>query len=344
MYLEHLLLYAAIFGTFTSTIFFAMVLVAACRYVLQARKRRLQAKSFPERKFPAVTILKPVHGAEPRLEETLESFFRQDYPDFEIIFGARSRDNAAVAVVERLRAKYPHVPSKMIFSGEPSWPNAKVFSLAKMMAESENAFFAISDSDILVRPDFLRNVMPPLDDPRVGLVTCLYQGIPAPDFWSHLEALGMSVELPSGVMVADLVEGMKFALGASMVVRREAVAAIGGMREAADFYSDDFVLGNRVAEAGYEVVLSHYKVGHVLTAQTLRQTLRRSAALDEEHPLLATLGTRRIRTHLCRTLWRAGTAGGTGSSRVADTGPWSAGYRLAEPHDPGAAGWLGHHS
>lgn len=272
MYLEHLLLYAAIFGTFTSTIFFAMVLVAACRYVLQARKRRLQAKSFPERKFPAVTILKPVHGAEPRLEETLESFFRQDYPDFEIIFGARSRDNAAVAVVERLRAKYPHVPSKMIFSGEPSWPNAKVFSLAKMMAESENAFFAISDSDILVRPDFLRNVMPPLDDPRVGLVTCLYQGIPAPDFWSHLEALGMSVELPSGVMVADLVEGMKFALGASMVVRREAVAAIGGMREAADFYSDDFVLGNRVAEAGYEVVLSHYKVGHVLTAQTLRQT------------------------------------------------------------------------
>jgi ceramide glucosyltransferase len=100
----------------------------------------------------------------------------------------------------------------------------------------------------------------------------MYQGIPAPDFWSRLEALGMSIEMPAGVMVASMVDGMKFALGAAMAVRADAIDAIGGFREAADFYSDDFVLGNRVAEAGYEVVLSHYKVGHVLTAHSLRQT------------------------------------------------------------------------
>ena len=100
---------------------------------------------------------------------------------------------------------------------------------------------------------------------KVGLVTCLYEGIPTHDFWSQLEALGMSVEMPSGVMVADMVEGgMKFALGAAMAVRRDAIEAMGGIRETADFYSDDFVLGNRVAEAGYTVVLSSYKVGHVL--------------------------------------------------------------------------------
>ena len=94
-----------------------------------------------------------------------------------------------------------------------------------MIASSDNDYFVISDSDILVGPDFLRNVIPPLLDPKVGLVTCLYQGIPAPDFWSQMEAIGMSVEMPAGVMVADMVEGMKFALGAAMTVRRDAIEA-----------------------------------------------------------------------------------------------------------------------
>jgi ceramide glucosyltransferase len=109
-------------------------------------------------------------------------------------------------------------------------------------------------------------------NPKVGLVTCLYQGIPASGFWSQLEALGMSVEMPSGVMVADMLEGMKFALGATMAVRRDAMEAIGGIRETADFYSDDFVLGNLIADAGYEVGLSHYKVGHVLTVRSFQRT------------------------------------------------------------------------
>jgi ceramide glucosyltransferase len=203
----------------------------------------------------------------------LESFFRQDYSNFEIVFGARNASNEALIVVEKLRAKYPHIPTRVVISGEPSWPNAKVFSLARMIASSENSCFVISDSDVLVRPDFLRQIVPPLLDPQVGLVTCMYEGIPAPDFWSQLEALGMSVEMPSGVMVADMVEGgMKFALGAAMAVRRDAIEAMGGIRETADFYSDDFVLGNRIAAAGYTVVLSSYKVGHVLSGQSLRQT------------------------------------------------------------------------
>ena len=209
---------------------------------------------------------------EPRLEATLESFFRQDYPDFEIIFGARSRDNEALVVVERLRAKYPEVRTQVVISGEPSWPNAKVFSLAKMIASSDNDYLVISDSDVLVGPDFLRNVMPPLLNPKVGLVTCLYQGIPSSGLWSQLEALGMSVEMPAGVMVAEMVDGMRFALGAAMSVRRDAIEAIGGVRETADFYSDDFVLGHLIAEAGFQVVLSQYKVGHVLAVRSLRRT------------------------------------------------------------------------
>jgi ceramide glucosyltransferase len=222
--------------------------------------------------LPPVTVLKPVHGMEPKLEANLESFFRQDYPDFEIIFGTRSWDNEALVVVAKLRAKYPGVRTQVVISGDPSWPNAKVFSLAKMIASSDNDYLVISDSDVLVGPDFLRNVVPPLLDSKVGLVTCLYQGIPASGFWSQLEALGMSVEMPSGVMVADMVEGMKFALGAAMAVRRDAIEAIGGIRETADFYSDDFVLGNLIAGAGYQVELSHYKVGHVLAVRSFQRT------------------------------------------------------------------------
>ncbi len=270
--LRQLLWFVAIFGSFTSTVFLVMVIVATFRYAARSRRARRAALAVPADILPPVTVLKPVHGLEPRLEETLESFFGQDYPNFEIIFGARSRDNQALAVVERLRKRYPNIRTRVVISGEPSWPNAKVFSLAKMIASSDDDYFVISDSDILVGPDFLRNVIPPLLNAKVGLVTCLYQGIPAPDFWSRMEAIGMSVEMPAGVMVADMVEGMKFALGAAMTVRRDAIEAIGGIRETADFYSDDFVLGNLVAEAGYEVVLSHYKVGHVLSACSLRRT------------------------------------------------------------------------
>ena len=270
---QYLLWYIALFGSFTSTVFFGMVVVASRRYVRFSRRLQAQAASASLQSLPPVTILKPVHGAEPQLENTLESFFRQDYPHFEIIFGARSRDNEALLLVEKLRAKYPQIPTQVVISGDPSWPNAKVFSLAKMLASSDNEYLVISDSDVLVGPDFLRNVIPPLLNSKVGLVTCLYQGIPENSLWSRLEALGMSVEMPAGVMVAEMVDGMRFALGAAMALRRDAIEAIGGMRETADFYSDDFVLGNRIAEAGYTVCLSHYKVGHVLAASSLRRTL-----------------------------------------------------------------------
>ncbi len=143
-------------------------------------------------------------------------------------------------------------------------------------------------------------------------MTCLYEGIPASGLWSQFEALGMSIEMPSGVLVAEMVDGMKFALGAVMAVRRSAVEAIGGIRETAYFYSDDFVLGNRIAEAGYEVVLSHYQVGHVLAEPITAANPRRSIALDEEHPLLPSAGTCRVGPHLCGSVRIAGAVVGLG--------------------------------
>jgi ceramide glucosyltransferase len=267
-----LLLALAVVGTVSSTVFLGLVVAAAVRYRRLARAAKEESESVPESSLPAVSVLKPVHGMEPHLSENLESFFRQNYPNFEIIIGARDSNNAALQVAQQVRARYPRVKSMVVLSGPPAWPSAKVFSLDKMIGASSNSHFIISDSDVLVQPDFLRQVIPPLLDSRVGLVTCLYRGIPASDFWSLLEGLGMSVEMPSGVLVADMVEGMRFALGAAMAVRRDVLDAIGGIASTADYYSDDFVLGNEVWAAGYKVLLSHEIVGHVLLPRPLKQT------------------------------------------------------------------------
>jgi ceramide glucosyltransferase len=263
------LLAVSLIGTASSTVFLILTLVAAARHLRQG----CQALDLTDAALPPVSILKPLHGAEPRLEENLESFFLQDYPEFEIVFGCRNSDDAALAVVERLRARHPGVAARVVLSGEPPWPSAKVWSLDQMIASSTRQYFVLSDSDILVGPDFLRSVIPPLLAPHIGLVTCLYRGVPASGFWSHMEALGMSVEMPSGVLIADMLEGMRFALGAVIAVRRDALEKIGGIASAREYYSDDFVLGSRVYEAGYRVLLSHYRAAHVLCAQSLGQTL-----------------------------------------------------------------------
>jgi len=267
------LLGIASFGLVSATVFLILVVIAAVRFRKRAEQYRASVLKFPHDQLPPVTIFKPVHGMEERLERNLESFFRQDYPDYEIILGARSENDAAIQVAERLRARYPQVKSRIVTSGPPQWPNAKVFTLDKMIPLSRNDFFVISDSDVRAERDFLRNVIPPLQNPKLGLVTCLYRGEPAADFWSLLEAVGMSVEMPSGVVVADMLEGTRFALGPAVALRRDALDAIGGIRSTADYYSDDYVLGNKIWAAGYRVIFSHYFIYHVLTPRPFLRTL-----------------------------------------------------------------------
>ncbi len=270
---SHFLLGISIFGLITSSVFLALVLVATIRFKKHSAEYRLEVLNAAPEKLPPVSIFKPVHGMEEKLEENLRSFFEQDYPDFEIFIGARSADDPAIAVARKLQARYPHVKSRLVFSGPPEWPNAKVFTLDKMIPLSQHDYIVTSDSDVRVGPDFLRNVVPPLLDRKLGLVTCLYRGEPTAGFWSHLEALGMSVEMPSGVVVADMLEGIRFALGPAVAFRRDSLAAIGGIAATADYYSDDYVFGEKIWQAGYKVIFSHYFVSHVLTPRPFIRTL-----------------------------------------------------------------------
>jgi ceramide glucosyltransferase len=267
------LLGLASFGLVSSFVFLLLVIIAALRFKRRSVAERQVVLSFPSDQLPPVTIFKPVHGMEERLEQNLESFFQQDYPDYEIIIGARSEDDPAILLAERIRRRYPQLKSRIVISGPPEWPNAKVFTLDKMVPLSRNDFFVISDSDVRVDHDFLRNVIPPLFDRKLGLVTCLYRGDPASDFWSFLEALGMSVEMHSGVVTADMLEGIRFALGPAVALRRDSLDAIGGIKTTADYYSDDYVLGNKIWATGYKVVFSHYFIHHVLTPRSFVRTL-----------------------------------------------------------------------
>ncbi len=258
----------ALFGLLTGTIFLLLVLAAAVYF-----HRRRRGAVPGDAQLPLVTVLKPVHGIEPRLRENLESFFRQDYPNFEIVFGARHADDAALGVVRRLQQDFPHVPSGIVLAGEPTSPNAKVCALEKMSASARGEIVVVSDSDVHVTPDYLRAIVAPLLDPKVGLVTCPYRGVPIGGLWSRLEAMGMSIELMSGVLVANLLEGMRFALGPTMALRRTVLDQIGGFGVLADYCADDYVLGNMAAAAGYEVVLSHHVVEHLAVARGLADSL-----------------------------------------------------------------------
>jgi len=262
------LLLLAIAGLVACTVFLGLVVVAAWGY-----RRRPHPASSPSAGFPPVTLLKPVYGLEPDLEKNLRSFFSQDYPDFEIVFGARDLTDPALGIIRSLQLEYPKVRTRIIVSGEPDRPNAKICSLEKMCAAATTPYLVISDSDVRVDDTYLREVVRPLLDPAVGLVTCLYRGVPTGGAWSALEAMGMSVEMTSGVIVADMLEGMRFALGPTMAVRRDALDKAGGIAMLADYCADDYVLGKRVFEAGYRVVLSEHIIDHIVIGRTLRASM-----------------------------------------------------------------------
>ncbi len=262
------LLFCAVAGLVCCTGYLVLVVISAIRF-----RRRPQLNDAASSELPPVSLLKPLCGLEPELELNLRSFFQQDYPRFELVFGVRQLDDPALKLVRKLQRRYPKVSVTVVRSGEPDRANAKVCSLEIMCAAARYDYLVISDSDVRVDAGYVRAVVRPLLDPAVGLVTCLYRGLPTNGMWSRLEALGMSVEMTSGVLVADLLEGMRFALGPTMAIRRDTLEAVGGIGVLADYCADDFVLGQKVHELGWKVVLSDHVVNHVVINESFRTSV-----------------------------------------------------------------------
>jgi len=257
----------ALIGTLSSTVFLGLAIVGVVRFRSDVQK---QLRSLPDdAHLPPVSVLKPVHGLEAQLKENIESFFCQDYPDYEILFAADQADDAALDVVREVSERYPHIRSRVLVTGTP-WPNPVVYSFHRMAEAAAHEILVTTDSDVEVDPKYLREIVPPMLDPQVGLVTCLYRGKNAAGFFSGLTAIGMSVEMTAGVLVANLLEGMKFGLGPTTVVRKDSLASIGGYAALQDYIAYDFAIGNLIAKAGYRVVLSGHIINHVVNQKSFR--------------------------------------------------------------------------
>ncbi len=255
----------AIVGTLSSAVFLGLAFLGVIRFHRDARR---QLRAIPDdAHLPPVSVLKPVHGLEARLQENIESFFRQDYPDYEILFAADSADDAALEVVREVSARYPNIRSRILVTGTP-WPNPVVYSFYSMAEVAAHEILVTTDSDVEVSPNYLREIVPPMLDPQVGMLTCVYRGKNAAGFFSGLTAIGMSVEMTAGVLVANLLEGMKFGLGPTTVVRKDSLASIGGYTALKDYIAYDFAIGNLIAKAGYRVMLSGHIIDHVVNQKS----------------------------------------------------------------------------
>jgi ceramide glucosyltransferase len=258
----------ALVGSLSSAVFLGLALLGVIRFRSDARK---QFASVPDdANLPPVSVLKPVHGLEARLKENIESFFRQDYPDYEVLFAADEADDPALEVVREVCARYPRIRSRVLVTGTP-WPNPVVYSFHCLAAAATHNILVTTDSDVGVDSHYLREIVPPLLDPQVGMVTCVYRGKNAAGFFSGLTAIGMSVEMTAGVLVANLLEGMKFGLGPTTVVRKDSLASIGGYSALKDYIAYDFAIGNLIAKAGYRVVLSGHIIDHVVNQKSFRR-------------------------------------------------------------------------
>jgi ceramide glucosyltransferase len=264
----YFVLAVALIGTLSSAVFLGLTLVGVLRFRADARKQFGAVSD--DAHLPPVSVLKPVHGLEARLKENIESFFRQDYPNYEILFAADEADDAALEVVREVCARYPHIRSRVLVTGTP-WPNPVVYAFHCLAEAAQHDILVTTDSDVEVDPRYLREIVPPLLDPQVGMVTCVYRGKNAAGFFSGLTAIGMSVEMTAGVLVANLLEGMKFGLGPTTVVRKDALASIGGYSALRDYIAYDFAIGNLMAKAGYRVVLSGHIIDHVVNQKSFRR-------------------------------------------------------------------------
>jgi ceramide glucosyltransferase len=271
-----ILFWVAMGGTVTSTIYCLMVIAAAVCFGMRKRREECAATTF----LPALSVLKPLHGMEPGLERNIESFFAQDYPEFELLFCARHENDEGLQLAQRVGARYPQVDARYVTCGEPTprFHNAKVYSLAKLDSVAKHQLFITSDADVRVRKNYLRRMVQNLSDPQIGLASCVYLGTTdagaKAGFSSQLDAVGKSVEMTSGVLVADMLEGTKFALGVSMAVRKESFRRAGGFEELGQFYADDFVLGNRLAAQGVGVRVATHVVRLMVQDTPFRLSFR----------------------------------------------------------------------
>jgi ceramide glucosyltransferase len=253
--------------TMTAWVYQLLALVSLWRFF----SRPLPA--LPAGPTPGVTILKPLKGLEPGARECLESFLTQDYQPYQVIFGVPDSQDPVLPLLAELRQAFPHREMEILICPDSLGLNPKISTLRQMEHRARYDYLLIADSDIKVPPDFLPRVVDALREPEVGLVCCPYRAGAAQTAGARLEALTIAADFIPSVATAFYVEGIRFALGAAMAVSREMLHRIGGLAVLADYLADDYQLGRRVAQEGYQVRLLPLAVETRNPAASLRDYL-----------------------------------------------------------------------
>jgi len=277
-----ILLWVAALGSLTALVFCGMAMVAVLRF----RRRQQRALQRPASFTPSISLLKPLHGAEPGLATSLESYFQQEYPaPYEILFCARREDDAGLQIAREVAARYPEQPVRFLACGEPRFPNPKMFSLAVMVEAAKYPHLVTTDADARVGKDYLLRMVQSLasghtvENRQVVLSSCLYAGsVDEGSLFTWLDAAGKTVEMNSGVLIADMLSGTDFALGVSMTLMKSTYDDAGGCEDLGHYWAEDFVLGNRLAKQGKGVEMSpcviRLMVADVGVVRSFRDQLR----------------------------------------------------------------------
>src|SRR5438094_2225672 len=247
-----------LFRTLAATpfIYYLLVLFSTWRFFWRAEKRLSTDSGFT----PPVSNLKPLRGLDPEAYENLASYCRQDYPEYELIFCVGDESDPSVAVLEKLKHDFPERQIQILFGSGRKAINDKVAKLVRMVNDARNEVLVINDSDVRVEPDYLRTVVAPLRNAKVGGVTCLYVSTQDKTFAQNLQSIGMYSDFYPGILVARQLDGIKFTLGPTIVTTRSHLAGFGGYEAIENKPADDLLVGRLIAQQGLRVQLLPYAV------------------------------------------------------------------------------------
>jgi len=219
--------------------------------------------------LPAVTLLKPLYLAEPGLEQNLRSFFLQNYAaPLQIVFGVRNYADPALLIVEKLKRSFPDADIEVVVEAKLSGTNPKISNLINMQSRAKHDVLVMSDSDIRVRPDYVRQLMAAMNEPGVGAVTCLYTGRPVGSVWSTLAAMGIDYQFRPNAIVGIAAGLAKPCFGSTIALRRQTLEEIGGFEAFSDVLADDYELGRAVRSKGYRLAVSGWTVEHICSQES----------------------------------------------------------------------------
>ena len=252
-----------IFLSFAITFSLLHLFTSAIIMNLKIKSEIKNSESKVKNTYPLITILKPLKGIDDGLEANLRSFFNLDYPNYEIIFGLDSYHDPAMEIVRKLQTEYKYVKSKLVVSDYAIGLNPKVNNMNNMFPSAEGEFIFINDSNTRVNKDFLKNLSNEFNNDNIGLVTATIRGVGAKNVTSVWENLHLNTFVAPNVFIAKQFANISIVIGKSILIPRKVLQEIGGFNALKNYLAEDFLLGAKVKELGYEIKTSLTLVDNV---------------------------------------------------------------------------------